>query len=356
MGTNPSSGPQVAGVDVLINGSPLAASVLRYVEEVTVDDSVELPSMFSFSVVSSETLGEETPWVDDTLFSLGNEVEIKMGASGALTSVIKGEITTLEPEFTGSRLPVLRVRGYDRRHRLQRGRKTRSFVQSKESDIAKKIGGEAGLSVDATDTNTTLDYVLQANQTDWDFLCERAGLVGYELAFKDEKLLFRPVANNKSATISLSIGVDLLEFFPRLSSSGQVSKVNVKSWSAKDKKAVVSVAQAGDEVSKMGGQSSAASLAQSAFGQAIETVNDRPGGVQAEGDQLAKGRFNEVGLDLISGDGLCYGTPQFRAGIVITIKGVGKRFGGQYYVTSAVHRYTPDRGYLTQFKVRRSAA
>src|SRR5262249_40041830 len=151
-----SSGPLVPDIDVLINGSKVAAAVLRYVQDGVGDDSVELPSMFAFAVTSLDAQGVESPWGDDEdLFAGGNIVEIKMGPEGDLTSLIVGEITALEPEFVTSRLPVLKVRGYDRRHRLQRGRKTRTFVQKKDSDIASQIGGEAGLTVNATDSGTS---------------------------------------------------------------------------------------------------------------------------------------------------------------------------------------------------------
>ena len=35
---------------------------------------------------------------------------------------------------------------------------------------------------------------------------------------------------------------------------------------------------------------------------------------------------------------------------------LGTRFSGQYYVTSAVHRYTRRDGYITDFRVRRNAS
>src|SRR5215471_15169677 len=136
-----SDGPPVPDIDVLINGTPVSAAVLSYVADVVVDDSVELPSMFSLVMTSSDAQEQGTPWVDnEDLFAVGNVVEIKMGDVGNLASLITGEITALEPEFVTSRLPVLTVRGYDRRHRLQRGRKTRTFLQKKDSDIAKQIG------------------------------------------------------------------------------------------------------------------------------------------------------------------------------------------------------------------------
>jgi uncharacterized protein len=352
-----SNGPLVAEIDVLINGSPVSASVLRYVEDVVVDDSVELPSMFAFAVTSSNAQEQDSPWVDnEDLFSVGNVVEIKMSGGRNLTSLINGEITALEPEFVASRLPVLKVRGYDRRHRLQRGRKTRTFLEKKDSDIASQIGGEAGLSVQATDSATSLDYVLQANQTDWEFLRERARLIRYEVVVKDKTLFFQPVGNDQSEVLTLDMQNDLLEFCPRLSSAGQVTEVKVQSWRVQDKKAMLGDSKAGDEVSTMGGQSSGAAIAQSAFGDAIDVVSDQPVAVQAEADQIAKARFNDLVLDLVTGDGVCRGRPDVRAGKVIKILGIGQRFGGQYYVTSVIHRYSQANGYLTEFTVRRNAS
>jgi phage protein D len=350
-------GPLVPEIDVLINGSPVSAAVLRYVEEVMVDDSVELPSMFAFAVTSSDAQEQASPWVDnEDLFSVGNVVEIKMSGGGKLASLIIGEITALEPEFVTSRIPLLKVRGYDRRHRLQRGRKTRTFLQKTDSDIATQVGGEAGLSVKATDSGTSLDYVLQANQTDWEFLCERARLIRYEVAVDDKTLLFRPAGNDQSEVLTLDMKNDLLEFCPRLSSSGQPTEVKVQSWSIKDKKAVLGDSKAGDEVSTMGGQSTGAAIAQAAFGDAIDVVTEQPVGAQAEADQIAKARFNELILELITGNGICRGRADIRAGKVIKIDGIGRRFGGPYYVTSAIHRYSPASGYLTEFMVRRNAS
>ncbi len=349
---------QAPKFDVLINGTPVSAAVLRYVGDVVVDDSSEWPSMFSFLMLSSDVQDQDLPWVDDKdLFSIGNVVEIKMAAAdaGKLTSFIVGEITALEPEFVTSGIPVMRVHGYDRRHRLQRGRKTRTFLKKKDSDIASEIGREAGLSVKATDSSIRLDYILQANQTDWEFLCERARLIRYEVAVSDKTLFFRPVQNNQSEILSLDWKSGLSEFYPRLSLAGLATEVKVRSWSVKDKKALLGYSKVGDETSTMGGQSSGAAIAKSAFGDAIDVVSNRPVAAQAEADQLAKARFNDVVMELITGEGVCQGNPDIRAGKVIKIGSIGQRFSGSYYVTSAIHRLSPHSGYWTDFTVRRSA-
>jgi phage protein D len=344
-------------IDVLINGSPVPAEVMSYIGEVVVDDSVELPSMFTFAMMSSDALEQDLPWVDNKkFFAVGNVVEIKMGERNNLTSLITGEITALEPEFVANRLPVFNVQGYDRRHRLQRGRKTRTFLKKKDSDIAAQIGAEAGLRVQSTGSNTTLDYVVQANQTDWEFLCERARLIGYEVMVADRTLFFRPAGNAQKEILTLDMQDDIIEFYPRLSSTGQATEVKVQSWNIKDKKAVLGNSKSGDEVSVMGGQSSGAKIVQSAFGAAPDVVIDQPVGAQAEADQIAKARFNELILELITGEGTCHGNVNLRAGKVIRIAGIGQRFGGQYYVTSAIHRNSAASGYVTEFRVRRNAS
>lgn len=353
--------PLIPGFDVVIDGTPMHAEARAHVTRVAVDESVELPSMFTLELVSSIELAQPLRWIDDQkLFAIGATVEIKLGYADKVKTVMSGEITGLEPEFAVDRPCTVTVRGYDRRHRLQRGRKTRSFVEKKDSDIAEQIAAEAGLSAQVKDSQVLHDYVLQANQTDWEFLCERARRIQYEILAEDKKLLFQPVANAESPVLTLSLSKksnkgDLLEFYPRLTAMGQVSEVAVRGWNVKDKKEIVAPAKAGGERAKMGGEKSGSQVAESAFGAAVEVFSTHPVMAQAEADQIAKARLNDLALGLISGEGVCFGRTDLRAGKVIKIEGVGDRFSGCYYVTSAVHRYTPQRGYRTHFAVQRNA-
>ncbi len=350
------SQPLVPNAELKINGSSLPAEAIAYILSVIVDDEVDLPGMFSIVLAGADTQGEVLPWVDDKRFDLGGSVEIKLGYGNNIETVFKGEITGLEPEFSVDRLPGLLVRGFDRRHRLLRGRKTLTFVKQKDSEIASKIAGDAGLTASVTDSKVTHEYVYQHNQTDLEFLLLRARRIEYELLIEDKKLIFRPVANADGEAMTLSLTDDLLEFSPRLTSMGQVSEVTVRGWDVKEKKEIVGKAKAGDEVSTMGGQKSGGKIAQSAFGESVELMSDIPVLTQAEADQLAKAKLNNLALGLITGEGVCYGRTDLRAGKVIKIEGVGKRFSGQYYVTRVSHRYTQQQGYQTHFAVRRNAS
>jgi phage protein D len=341
--------------EILIDGTLLAVDVAAHVVEVSVEEDTELPSMFSLEVVASDDMDDQFTWIDDAqLFAVGAVVEVKMGYAGQLESIFKGEVTGLEPSFTANRLPSLTVRGYDRCHRLTRGRQTRTFLQKKDSDIASQIAREAGLTPDVVDSKVTHEYVVQANQTDFDFLLERAGRINYEVVVADKSLRFAPVSNDKGAVLTLLADEDLLEFYPRLSAAGQVSNVAVRGWDARNKKEIVGKAKAGDEVSKMGGEQSGAALSRKAFGVAEGVFTALPVMTQAEADQIAVARFNSASLALVTGEGVCGGRTDLRPGKVIKIDGVGKRFSGQYYVTATAHTYTAA-GYRTRFAFRRNA-
>jgi Phage protein D len=348
--------PLIASFDVIIDGSPLPLTTQAFVIGITVDDSVKVPGMFTLEIAGANDSSKSLPWVDDELFSVGKVVEIKFGYGSDLETLIIGEITALEPEFGIDRLPSLLVRGYDRRHWLQRGSKTRTFVQQKDSDIASQLADEAGLTADVKDSEVKHDYVIQANQSDLDFLQERARLIQYEVAVEDKKLLFRPVSNDQGEAMTITMDDHLLEFYPRLTLARQVGEINVRGWDIKEKKEVVGKSTTGDEKSLMGGKTAGPKLADAAFGAAVSLVSQQPVMTQAEADQIAKARLNDLALGLITGEGVCLGRTDLRAGKVIKIDGIGKRFSGQYYISSAVHRYHAQGGYRTHFTVRRSAS
>ncbi|MEC4811803.1 MAG: contractile injection system protein, VgrG/Pvc8 family [Scytonema sp. PMC 1069.18] len=340
--------------DIFINGQPLSNQsfdAFSHIVRLVVDDDTELPSMFTLEFTSAED--SENLWLNDYgLFAIGAEVEIQVGYDNNIETLILGEITGLEPRFSVSDPLSLIVRGYDRRHRLQRGRKTRSFVDQKDSDIAARIAQEVSLSPNVTDSSVLHPYVLQANQTDWEFLQQRAKQIQYEVVVEGKTLFFRPVNNSNSAELTLSLDDYLLEFCPYLSSVGQVNQVTVRGWDFQQN-AVISGNSS--TVTNMGGRRNGAELSSQAFGNAIAQISNHPIMSQSEADQLAVAQLNRTALNLITGEGVCLGSTNLRAGRVIEIKDIGLRFSGRYYVTSASHRYSYE-GYYTHFCVRRNAS
>lgn len=257
---------QVHDFEIRINGSPLPAEAKADVRAVTVSEDVGAPGMFTLQLYNWDMNQLKVTWVDEPLFAEGNEVRIQMGyLDGELAELMVGDITGLEPEFTTDETFTLTVRGYDRRHRLLRGRQTRSFVQMKDSDIARQIAGDAGLSAKVQDSKVKLDYVLQHNQTDLEFLQERAQRIGYEVVVQDKTLHFRPQRSDQKQALSLFLDEDIVEFYPRSTTLTQVGQVAVRGWDLKEKKAIVGQAGAGQEATRMGGSTSGPQAANKGF-------------------------------------------------------------------------------------------
>jgi phage protein D len=277
-----------------------------------------------------------------------------MGYRDHLERLFQGEITGLEPEFPNEQPPMLTVRGYDRRHRLMGKRKTRTFLRMKDSDIANQIAADWSLRPEVEDTRVVLDYVLQHNQTDFAFLHERAQRIGYEMVVIDRTLHFRPRQNSGSATLKLSREVELLDFYVRLSTIGQVEEVLVQGWNPKTKEEFVARSGTGDE-RPMAGSASGPVTAQRAFGGTGAATVNTPVQSQSEADQMANGWFGENALYYVVGHGVCIGRPDLKAGLLVEIEGLGRRFSGPYYVTSTEHKFKPSTGYRTAFTVRRNA-
>src|SRR5262245_25672658 len=179
----PSNQPRIT-----VDGRPLPDEVARALITAVVDDSLRLPDLFrlTFRDPGRSVLAAAG-------FKIGAAVEIVMISEAAPGGepLLKGEVTALEAEVGpgGTRTTV---RGYDKSHRLFRGRITESYTNVTYADVARRVAQRAGLEAGQIDqTQTVQPHVSQGNLTDWRFLELMAEEVGFEVAVRDGKLDFR---------------------------------------------------------------------------------------------------------------------------------------------------------------------
>lgn len=340
-------------VNIFIQHQALTMDVKTELISASATEDVDAPGFFELKFRNWDLKEDTVSLSDRTLLDVGNPVKIQMSYEGVPKTVFYGEITGLSAEFARDEVPLLSVQGYDLRHRLMRGQKTQSFLQMKDSAIAQKVVGT--LPCEVTDTKVVFDYVAQQNQTDLAFLQSRAQAIGYEVFVAGEKILFRPINYSVPKSLTLNYPDDLIEFSPRLSSLNQVDQVTVRGWDAKGKKALIESSDA-NLLRLMGGDRSGAKVASKAFGKAAQIITKDSVSSAAEAKQVAQGQFLTSALAYLSAEGRCRGNPGLRAGNVVEITGTGKRFSGDYYVTAATHIYARNKGYQTQFSLRRTAA
>ncbi|HEV2860983.1 MAG TPA: hypothetical protein VGX48_08260 [Pyrinomonadaceae bacterium] len=339
---------------IFLDGRELPTEVAVDVLDVTVCSYATGASWFCVTMNNWHSDEQEYKYSDGPRIREGVKLDVTLGYDAITVNLIRGEVTALEPEFNQDEAPTLRVHGYDLLHRFRRGRKTKSYTQLKDSDIARQIASGLGLTAEVDDTEVTHEYLLQDNLTDIDFLLERARRIRYELLVEDGKLKFRKAANDRGRVVTLEFGFTLRSFYPRLSTASQVSEVLVQGWDPKKKQAITGRARAGDEVSKMGGRRLGAAVAESAFFPTKNVITDQPVFSEGEANQMARGKFNDMAVEFITGEGTAIGNGDIQAGSVVELTKLGQRFSGLYYVTSAKHTIDP-KGYTTTFTVERNA-
>jgi len=334
----------VAGIEVSVDGAPLAPKWRDLMTEVKVVDSLTLPDMVLIRITDPK--GEN---VDSHPLQIGKDVEVKASAIGdrATTSIFKGQVAAMEPEF-GKNGCSIAVRAYDKSHTLNRARKTRTFQQVSASDMVKKIAGESGLSPQATSTDVVHEFFQQSNETDWNFLWRLALMHDYEVVVSDTKLQFRPANAASGAPVSLRWQENLISYRPRMSGVQQPTTVNVRAWDPKAKANVSGSAtspttssQAGVQRSKVAGD----------LGGGTTFVTDRVAASSSEANAIAKSTLTRMADAFYEADGVAFGNPKIKAGTKVKIEGVGQKFGGTFTVTSSTHSYRGASGYQTSFQI-----
>ena len=359
-------------VDVKIGAIPMSL-LYQVLEEVVVDQNYFLPTEFTILLHDQRGPIPNTFVYTDNLLAinLGTSVKISFGHTKTnpmpvMNELVDGEITSIEPIYDGADV-YLRIRGYDRGHRLTHGKATRTYGDGSpyslgvgDSDIVKKIASEAGLSAKISAISllaVKYKYVMQYNQNDWDFLWTRANQLGYQVYVEGKTLHFCPAGDSrsKSAPTVLEFGGNLTRFEPRVAAMGQITQTEAYGWDPSQKKNVSSTTIASLSLS---GTATAANLIpanaqmKAAYSsKAVDTVIEPGVSSTPQAKAYADAAFLRASSSFMQAYGeLDEGDPFLVAGSTVVINGLGIRFTGKYYVTEAHHVFR-NGAFRTSFYV-----
>lgn len=381
-------------------GMPLSSDAESSLVRTVVDTHLHMPDMFELTFLDEGSLAA------DAGFEIGATVEIlaPKPSDGSTTSLIIGEVTSIEAICEGMLIFTV-IRGYEKAHRLQRAKRTRTFVNMTDADIARQVAGDAGLDIgDIQATSIAHDHVAQVAQTDWEFLTQRAREIGYEAGVVGGKFFFRlasgrtdgggglggalgAVADAAASMLGLSDKLtfqdNLLTFYPRISAANITPDVEVRVWDSKDARVITSKSDAKTGTATIDGQVPAdlansftdgflpplpslpalppiPGLPKIDFGtqpsNTAYVVVDRPLAFGTSADSAveaaAKGVADHISSTFAEAEGDALGDPKIQAGAQVDIDGVPEQFVGKWTVTNARHVFDAmENGYHTKFWV-----
>jgi phage protein D len=289
------------------------------------------------------------------LLDFGAEVDIFMGYGdvSALKPMMSGVITEITTSFPETGSPELAVAGYDRAFPMTLGKNARTWTKARDSDAVQEITGFNNLAAMIDDTQERHAQIEQNQESDFEFMKKLAERNHYEIFVDENRLLHFTRPNDKAdAIVRLAWGEGLLSFKPEANLAGQIARVEVYGWDRNQKKAIVGVAEAGQE-SGLTGKSAGQRL--NAFVRDPDkkpTLRLRqPVFTQSEADQRAKAALNERAKQFLTGDAEAIGLPELRPDRNVMLDKLGDPFSKIYYIQQATHKIDTN-GYRTRFKVK----
>jgi uncharacterized protein len=316
--------------------------------EIVVEQDLDQPDMAAFTLTGRKGLAFAGG------VELGDDASVETGPDSP-QGLFKGEVVSIEP-FVVSGESRVTIRAFNRLHRLTHERKTRVFVDTTDAEIVEVIARENGLvPAPSGDVNIKYDHVYQHNQTDLEFLLERAARIGYEVLVDDTSLLFRK--KEVAAPLVLAKGwrrtgdSRLRRFHARLSTTGTLQRVIVHGFDPQGQEHVGEATA--PTVLLVPGDPQPDLL----LGRTVAFTVDQPVFSTEEAAAIAKSMLEQATLSYVTGEAEAKGHPKIKAGIVVKIDGVGDRFDGEYHVTGVRHRYSHllgcGGGYKSRLKLRR---
>ncbi|MEP6817668.1 MAG: hypothetical protein ABI873_19190 [Marmoricola sp.] len=375
--------------EVKIQGANLPRDVLFDVRSLTYRDDVDGLDSFElvvnnwdevqrrFKYVGSETTAQLEKGHPDyprvTLFEpCGKEVVVRMGYGNTFVEMLRGSFTTMTPSYADGSAELV-VGGLNVLHQLRRKQYTTTWMDKKDSDIAKNLAQRTdngrkrfplpiAIDQEALGKEKPIPLVTQNNQYDIDFLFQRARLRGYVMFIQEEdtasgrprQLYFGPskpgmIPGIRDVMFELAWGRSLMEFKPSIKTANQISSVTVRGWHRTRKQPITRTVTLDDE--RLTANKDLHRII-NACAAREEMVVDEPVFTNCEARERAISILLDQTKILVTADAKVVGLPDLRAGQIVVIKELGARISGRYFITKTQHTID-ESGYLTTFSCRR---
>jgi phage protein D len=288
-------------------------------------------------------------YFDRNTLDFGKQFQIKLNAD----VIFDGKIMAMEAHFPESRPPELNVLAEDRFQDLRMTRRTRSFTDVSDKDVINQIANDHGLSPNVSVDGPTYKVLAQVNQSDLAFLRDRARSIDAELWMEGNKLNAKSRSTRNGGTLKLDFHAGLREFSALADLAHQRTSVTVGGWNVSSKEALSFEATEDAISSELNGDTSGASILNSAFGKRKEALVHTVPLSSRETQAEAEAYFKMSARRFVTGRGVAETTNDLRVGSYVDLRGLGPLFSGKYYLSEVRHLFDLRLGLRSEFTAER---
>jgi uncharacterized protein involved in type VI secretion and phage assembly len=340
---------------------------LAQVREVIVEESLYAPSRYTIMVDNPYGPGYDggKPGKYTNDFTPGDTWGIYFTASMAEPAVfsnpysgrvISGKSVRIEGDFNPNTQGPIKIIGYDNLYSLTEGIHNRVFPNHTHSDIVKKIAREVGISFTPEtidDDSLKSEYVLQADETNMQFLRKLAAMNAFELFVQcndDGEPLLHFHKPREISKLDLTWGENIRSIKPYYVKL-PVDKIKVSYWKYDEKRLdFVEKSRTEGTTKTSTGWNSIRDGKSSANGTATcKVIGSYITSDPESMERVAQSLCNEYQGQFMCAKVEAEGNADIRPGRVIHLpegqKGPIGNFAGDYYVTETRHEYV--NGVLT---------
>ena len=340
-------------------GGTVVGELARDVTRLEIDEATDGLKTLSAELVAIGPHGNDTAeallYLDGSSVDFGKTIDVAIGPGDDQRKVFHGKISAIEAVFCGGDEPHVVLFAEDALMELRTTRRSRTYKQQSDADIAKKIAGDHHLSADVAADGPTYEMVQQFNQSDLAFLRSRARRIQAELWIQDTTLNFKTRGNRSAPGITLVQGDDLLDVRLRADLAEQRTKVTVSGYDANGRTRISEDAGTDAIMAEISGGRTGPSILSSAFGDRSSfRVRDVPL-TTGEARAWARAEMLRRCRAFVTVSGITSGSPDMVVGSALTLNNVGAPFtGAGYYATRVRHTYDLVEGFRTHFDAERS--
>ena len=325
----------MAALSLTIDGMAHEAALAACVTSVVVHQALNAPAMACVTYAdppSSLTSG----------LTIGKALEVRAPGGDLLLS---GEITAVETCLDPGNIRTLRIRAYDRLHRLRKAQTVRALADVGLGELLSQSAQEIGVSADVIgDAPPGRTLTIQGEESTSDLLLQAAAAAGRYVCLVGDQLRLMSLGGDGDTAIKLAAGENLLQARVEANAETMRRATVARGWDTAQSDLIENRAGlAAQDAIELRGD------ALSAFpGLGERLLVNRVSASREEALALAQADMDRATALAATLEATTEGDPGLRPGRIVSISGIGGSADGDYVLTEAEHSFDMVAGYVTR--------